>query len=255
MITYSVPQVTFLRTVFRFIPFLVYVSIKQINPLKTEKISANILRSLIATAGTYTFMYAFKYAPLVDVTVVGNATAIFILPLSVLVLKEKFYIQNAIAVLLGFAGVVLAFRPGEGIFQIGIMYAIVAAVIMALNSVIIKKLSFTENELTMIFYHHICMLLASVFIGFDSYIALSLKDAALLFLAGTVSALGQYYLTHAYKFSASSELASAAYVYLLPATLTDYYMYGKIPDAYIIGGLVLIAMGTCRAFTMQSKRR
>jgi drug/metabolite transporter (DMT)-like permease len=74
-----------------------------------------------------------------------------------------------------------------------------------------------------------------------------------LLIGGTVGAIAQYAIIHAFKLSSSSGLASAGYVMLIPNTLFDFFLYDKIPDIYIIGGLLLIAAGTFQAFTLQSR--
>ncbi len=244
MQTYDVNQITFLRTVFRFIPLLLFAFYKKINPLKTKKIKENIFRSILASIGTYAFMLAYKYATMTDVIVIGYSTALFIIPLSIFILKERFYIQDGIAVVIGFLGVLLAFRPFCDVLQFGITFALVGAIIAALNQVIIKKLSKTDSELTIIFYHHLTLILISFFIGFDSFSSLKDWDFYFLFAGGCIGAVAQYCIIHAFKLSTSSNLASATYTMLIPVTLIDFFMYKKIPDLFIICGLILIALGS-----------
>jgi len=252
---YGVHQVTFCRTIFRFIPFLLFALYNGSNPLKTNKIKENILRSILAACGTYAFMCAYNYSAMTDVFVIGLTTAIFVLPLSVLILKEKFYFPNAIAVLLGFSGICVALKPGSGVFQIGILFAAAGAIISALNQVIIKKLSSTENEMTIIFYHHLTLILLSCTVGWSSFVPLQENHAIVLFVGGIIGAMAQYAIIHAFKLSTSSGLASASYIMLIPNTLFDLCLYGKVPDLNIIAGLFLILIGIVKAFSLQSKLR
>jgi S-adenosylmethionine uptake transporter len=250
---YGVHQVTFLRTIFRFIPFLTVAAYEHINPLKTNYVKENIFRSILASVGTYAFMGAYNYAPMTDVFVVGLSSAIFVIPLSTWMLNEKFHIQNAVAVLLGFCGICLAFRPDHGIFQFGIAFALIGAIISALNQVVIKKLAATDSELTIIFYHSLFLIIISLAIGFDTFAIISGKHILFLFIGGIIGAAAQYSIIHAFKLSTSSGLASAGYFMLIPNTLFDFLIYNKIPDPYIVGGLILILIGNTRAFALQSK--
>ncbi|MDR3187034.1 MAG: DMT family transporter [Holosporaceae bacterium] len=245
---YGVHQVTFLRTVFRFMPFVLVAFHGRINPFRSDRKKENIFRSLLASAGTYFFMCAYGYSPMTDVFVVGLTTAIFVIPLSVWILKEKFCLRNVLAVLLGFGGIWLAFRPGSGIFQLGIMFALMGAIISAINQVIIKRLTSTESELTIIFYHHLSLALISACIGFETFSPISGEHALPLFLGGAIGAAAQYSIIHAFKLSTSSGLASATYFMLVPNTLIDFFLYDKTPDIYIILGLILILMGNLCAF-------
>jgi drug/metabolite transporter (DMT)-like permease len=190
---------------------------------------------------------------MVDVFVIGLTAGIFVIPLSIWILKEKFHIQNAIAILLGFLGICLALRPNGGISQIGILFAVAGAVISALNQVLVKRLAFTESELTIIFYHHLLLIVASFFVGATTLKTIPINHAMILFCGGLLGAFAQYFIIHAFKLSTSSGLASAGYVMLVPNTMFDFFLYYKIPDTRIIGGLGLILLGTLKAFRVQSK--
>jgi S-adenosylmethionine uptake transporter len=225
----------------------------KINPLETSRFRENIFRAALASCGTYAFMCAYSYSAMTDVFVVGLTTAIFVIPLSVWILNEKFHLQNIVAIFLGFFGICLALRPSGNIFQLGIVFATTGAIIAALNQVIIKKLASTESELTIIFYHHLFLMALSGAIGITTFTAMALEHTFVLFIGGVIGAIAQYFMIHSFKLSTSSGLASAGYVMLIPNTMLDFFLYNKVPDFYIIGGLILILMGTMRAFTVQSE--
>ena len=88
---YSVHQVVFLRTIFRFVPILGLMIFMKSNPYRSQKKTENFLRAILASCGTYSAMKAYQEgAAMMDVFVVGGTTAIFVIPLSVWVLNEKF---------------------------------------------------------------------------------------------------------------------------------------------------------------------
>ncbi|MBE6447334.1 MAG: DMT family transporter [Alphaproteobacteria bacterium] len=251
MVVYSIHQVVFLRTIFRFIPIIFAMFAAKINPYRTERRKENIFRAVLAAGGTYCAMSAYHYAAMTDVFVIGGTTAIFVIPLSVWILKERFRAKNLFAIGLGFAGICLAFRPGCGLFQIGILFAVVASIIAALNQVLIKRLSSTESEFTIISYHNTCLIFCSLVFGWNYFSSISFQDFLWLSIGGIIGAVAQYSITHAFKLSSSSGLASAAYVMLIPNVLIDFFMFDKIPDMYIFGGLVLISLGLYIAFKIQ----
>lgn len=251
---YGVNQITFIRTISRFLPLLLFAIYKGINPLKSNKVGENIFRSVLASVATYMYMLAYRYASMIDVVVVGYSSAIFVIPLSVLILKEKLYAIDAWAVIIGFLGVLVAFRPGLGIFQLGTMFALMAAIMSALNQVIIRKLSSTENELTIIFYHHILLILISLTVGFRGFSPVIPEHAVILFIGGFIGVLAQYSIIHALSISTSSSLASGTYTMLIPITILDYVVYNKIPDVFIIVGLGLIIIGSSLILKKRSEK-
>ena len=78
-------------------------------------------------------------------------------------------------------------------------------------------------------------------------------DILILSLGGIIGAFAQYLITRAFKLSSSSGLASAAYAMLIPNVIIDYFVFNKIPDFYILVGLILISSGSLIAFRLQSK--
>lgn len=244
MPVYGVNQITFLRTISRFVPLLFIATIQGVNPLKSNRICENIFRAILASIATYAYMLAYKYTSMTDVVVVGYSSAIFVIPLSVLILKERFYAIDAWAVTIGFLGILVAFRPGIGIFQTGTMFAVIAAIISALNQVIIKRLSSTEKELTIIFYHHILLLLISITIGFQEFTSMVPRDFVVLCIGGLFGVAAQYSIIHALSIATSSSLASGTYTMLIPVTLLDLLVYHKTPDIFILCGLGLIVAGS-----------
>jgi drug/metabolite transporter (DMT)-like permease len=254
MPSYGMRQIVFLRSIFRFIPFLLFALYQRTNPFKTNRLKENVFRAALASCGTYAYICAYNYAPMVDVFVVGLTTAIFTIPLSALILKEKFCRRNVVATLLGFAGICLAFRPGGGILQsenemlqAGIALAVLGAFIAAVNQIMIKRLTFTENELTIIFYHHALLVSASFFIGLPAFSAMSLNHGLIIFAGGIIGSAAQYCIIRSFKLSEISKLAPFAYVMLIPDVIFDFFLYDKIPDAHIIGGLLLILVGAKEA--------
>ena len=219
---YSVHQVIFLRTFFRFIPILTLMFLAKSNPYCSHRKTENVFRAVLASCGTYCIMMAYKYAAMTDVFVIGGTTAIFVIPLSVWILKEKFNKMNLLAVILGFSGIYFAYRPGSNIFQIGILFAVMASLVAAINQVLIKRLAFTENEFTIISYHNTCLILVALIFGCTEFHLVSLIDILFLSLGGIIGAFAQYFMTRAFKLSSSSGLASASYVMLIPNVLIDY---------------------------------
>ncbi|MDR1375369.1 MAG: DMT family transporter [Holosporaceae bacterium] len=241
---YGVHQIAFMRTIFRFIPFLIYAAYLGTNPLKTKRVYENISRAILASLATYCFLSAYKFSSMTDAIVVAYTSGIFVIPLGALILNERVNFPNVIAVLLGFAGIILAFRPGLGVFQLGVMFAVISAIASALNVVIMKRLSSTEKETTIIFYHHIILIAASILMGFESFALPSLRHLLFFIAAGALGAFAQFFTVRAYKSATCSGLAPAAYVILIPTTVIDYFFYDKSPDAYIVSGLVLIILGS-----------
>lgn len=242
---YGIHQIAFFRTLFRFIPFCLFAAYLKTNPLKTNKIGENLLRAILASSASYGFIIAYKFSPMTNVIIVAYTSAILIIPLSRLILKEKITAHNCLAVLLGFIGMILIFYPNFSIRgkQIGLLFAFVASISTAINHVIIKRLSLTDSELTIIFYHHICLLIISFLFDGGSFHKVSLYHLIIIFGGAILGALAQYFTIHAYKLSTCINLAPVAYLIFIPAVIIDFFFYGKFPSIWVICGAIFIVIG------------
>ena len=258
---YGVHQIAFLRTFFRFVPFCFLALYLRTNPLKTSHIGENILRAILASCATYGFIAAYKFSPMTDVIVIAYTSSIFVLPLSVLILKEKFTAQNLIAVLLGFGGVILIFYPGCPMshtsqiidtMQFGLIFALIASLSTALNHVIIRRLALTDSELTIIFYHHLCLLITSLCFGKVEFHHISTKYLGLILIGGLLGAMAQYCTIHAHKLLKCVDLAPITYLIFIPAIAIDYFFYGYFLNFRTIAGALCIIVG-CWSATLHRK--
>jgi drug/metabolite transporter (DMT)-like permease len=89
----------------------------------------------------------------------------------------------------------------------------------------------------------VLLLLISVIVGFKGFSSIAWPHFGILFLGGVIGTAAQYCMIRAVKLSKVSELAPCAYLMLIPVTLIDFFMYDKIPDIFITGGLLLIVFG------------
>lgn len=244
---YAIHQVTFLRTLCRFVPLLFAISVLNINPINTSRKKEHIVRAIIASSVTYCFMAALKYASMTDVTVIGYTTAIFMLPLGGILLKEKLYLRNVFMVLVGFMGILLIFRPGDVFFKSGATIAVIGAFLAALNQIMIKKLSTTDNEFIIIFYHHVVLLTFSGIASYCDFEPIQLNHFLVLMVGGVVGAFAQYLIIKALFLSETIKLATAYYIPLIPIVAIDYFVWNKVPDLYIMSGLILIVISSYHA--------
>lgn len=237
----GISNVMFIRTIARFFPFVVLALWRRMNPYRTEHVWKNILRAICVSSVSYAFLAAYKYSPMTDVLVMSQSAAIIVIPLSVIFLDEKFNLYTTIAIILGFSGVVCAFRPSGNVLQIGTIFALFVAILNATNKVLVKKLSFSDNELTMIFYHQTVLLITSLGHGLD--FSLPSQIIFPLIISGLISGFALFLTLHAYRFGECAYIASVSYLILVPSTIIDYAVYNKSPDIYIIAGSALIIAG------------
>ena len=71
--------------------------------------------------------------------------------------------------------------------------------------------------------------------------ALSLSDAFLLVLLGTLAGLGHWFLTRAYMMAPASQLTPFSYLQIVWATSFGFLVFGQHPDGWSAIGMAIIA--------------
>ena len=95
--------------------------------------------------------FALTRIPIADATALVYAAPIFITVLSIFVLGETIGFRRWIAVFVGFFGVILIAQPGGASWNIGVAAAVTSAVMAALVSIWLRRLSSSEKSATIAF--------------------------------------------------------------------------------------------------------
>jgi len=150
--THHVIELVFYRNLIVLIPFIVFiVALKKYSVLKTKKPIAVMTRAIMATvclAVTYT---AYKILPMADATVLLFAASLILPVLGFLFLKEHVGPYRWAAIFVGFCGVAYMAQPTGQIIMIGIIAALVSALMQGIMMTIARYIK-TEDPMTATFY-------------------------------------------------------------------------------------------------------
>jgi drug/metabolite transporter (DMT)-like permease len=212
----------------------------------------------------YTCYYlGLAYLPLADTVALFFTNPLFITLAAALVFKERVGIVPAVAVAMGFAGVLLIVKPGASGFELAALLPIFGALGYALSMVIARPMARTETAAAMSFWGNVCFLLCAVLLslvfGFGQFsgaahpsIAFLTRgwatpsgwDLMLMASCGVISAVGISLLTFAYSVAPSSKVAPFEYSFMFWAVLWGWLFWGSLPDMVAwIGIAVIICAG------------
>src|SRR5206468_8146860 len=108
-----------------------------------------VLRVVLSTAEVVMFFWALGYLPLADAITFYLAGPIYVTAFSALLLKEKVGWRRWTAVLVGFAGVVIALRPSTATFTLPALIALTGSVFFALLMIVTRILRDTSDTVLM----------------------------------------------------------------------------------------------------------
>ena len=191
--------------------------------LKTTRLKMHVTRSLIGLT-SMTFMFTgLALLPLAEATVLGFTMPIFATIFAAVMLRETTGWHRWGAVICGFLGVLIMVAPGGGHFPLfGATVALIAAVLSALVTVLLRDMSKTEPPATTAFWFSALSLvpLGPLLIHFGQ--AHNPSNWLLLCSIGAFGAVGQIGMTSSLKWAPVSTVVAVDYVSLIWSTLCGW---------------------------------
>ena len=242
---YPVLEINFFICLFAFIPIIAALAIVgNWNTLINNKIHFQLLRGVLGVICGALIVNSFKRHALIEIYPILFSTPLILTILSHFILKEKVGIRRWSAVLIGFVGVLIVSRPGTIHFTLPLFGLFIAAIILALNVLIIRRLANTQSSIAFAFYGTVGGLVISGVFSFQNFVSVPLADMLIFVVCGIIGGIGGLCISGASKILESSIFAPIQYVQLLAGFIMGYLFFRDLPDAFeIIGSLVIVFSG------------
>lgn len=241
---YPVVQVLFFRSVFALVPLAPLLLREGRRSLATARPWAHLLRSGIGLAAISCFFIAFGKMPLAQVTIIAFAAPLIVTALSVPVLHEHVGPRRWAAVLAGFAGVLVIVRPGDMVFDLGMVAALLGTVLYATVMVLMRQMSGTERPVTIVGWFTLASILATGAAVPFHWVMPAGWDWLLLAAIGMLGGAAQLLVTQAVRLAPVSVVMPFDYLHLIFALGYGWAIWGEVPGPRtLIGGAIIVAAG------------
>ena len=186
---------------------------------------------------------ALKYIPLVDASLLRN-TAPLVVPL-VLLIGFRAVIPKARwwSLLLGFIGIAVILKPGQGGASIWHLIGLCSGVGLAISMVMTRTLAQKEPESRILFYYFFISLLFVVPFFIINYQPIPLDALPLLILVGVAMYYTFVLYTRAYSYVKASVLAPTSYFSIVFTGILDWIFWDYLPDIWTLAGISLVVWG------------
>ena len=213
--------------------------------LRSRRIGAHVGRMALGMVAMALNFLAMIMLPLAEATAIGFSVPIFSTVLAAIVLAEPTGKWRWGAVAAGFLGVLLIVQPGSGeVPLLGASVALVAALLTASVTVVIRQLGKTELASTTVFWFAASSLvpLAVMMMWFaSSHDPMTWAILAGLALAG---GLAQLTLTGSLRLAQVALVMPMDYTSLVWAVLLGAFLFAEVPTPWIwVGAPIIIASG------------
>ena len=160
--------------------------------------------------------------------------------------RIRFTMEPAIGVVLGFVGVLVAFRPGAMGFGLGHFAAAGSALIFAVTLVMIRIAPPRESDLALVICPMVILALGSGIVTLltTGFPVPSAGEIALVLLAGFCLFVGNLLIVRAYRVGAASFVAPFQYCLIFWGALNGWLVFGASVELFTwIGAAIIIAAG------------
>jgi drug/metabolite transporter (DMT)-like permease len=178
------------------------------------------------------FFTAVATIPLNQAAALSFTTPLFATMGAALILGEIVRIRRWTAVGVGFLGVVAVLRPGSDMLTPDALLVLAAAVIFAAVMLIVKRLTETEDVVTIVFYQSLLCTGLSLGPALLVWRMPSLPLLGVLAILGGLGTIGWLAWARACKLADTSAIAPLEFAKLPFTAILAYLMFAEIPDQW-----------------------
>jgi len=246
---YPIGQVLFFRGFFGVIPILFLIPRERfIDFYKTTRPLLHFKRCLSGLIALVSIFIALRNLPLATVVSITFAAPIFTTIFSIFLLNEKVGLYRWLAVLVGFAGIIVITEPGFSSLNFYYIYPIIFCLGLSYVAIAIRKLSSTEPVWLISFFFSFSIAILGLLSFFQGWVMPNLLDLFLLSMVGILGGLANLWLSQSYKLSEVSLVTPLKYLALVFAIIFGYFIWQEIPTLKTLIGALLVILSSLIIF-------
>jgi drug/metabolite transporter (DMT)-like permease len=217
-----------------------WVTLRPSNPL------LHLFRAVLGIAMLGSFVIAVHRLSLAQTYSLFLAAPLLMTALSVPVLGEKVTGKRWLAIIVGLSGVLVILQPwGNGSFSvIAASAGAVATICYSLSALTVRTLGRGNSSMSMVFWYLLLVSIGSGVLAIGEWRPVPVSDWGWLIGIGLTGALGQMWLTDAFRRAPPSVVGPFEYTAILWAFAIDWIFWSASPSlSLVIGACVVIASG------------
>lgn len=222
--------------------------------LKPRRFSLHLTRNVLHFAGTDGWAFSLTLLPLATVFALEFTTPAWVALLAIPLLQERMTRGRFVAVVLGFAGVLIILRPGVATLQPASFLMLGVAFSFALVAIMTKRLTRTESTFSILFFMNLLQLPMNL-AGVSRAFWLAIQPAHVLPLVGICAGglLSHYCLTNAYRRGDATMVVPLDFMRIPLIAFVGWQLYGEPLDPYVFLGSGCIVAGLLYSLNREAK--
>ena len=204
---------------------------------------AVMVRGVLEAAAAILYLVALAYIPFAIATAVNMSTPLFLAILAVLILNEQVGWRRWTAIAVGFVGVLLVIQPRPGDLNVWTWLVVASSFAGALRDVLGRHVPAAVPTLVVSLSSAVTVgLVGGVWALAEGWQPMTARGVGLVIGSSLLLAMGYQLLMLALRSGAEmSVLGSLRYSSILWALGIGYVMWGDVPNALAVAGIVVVA--------------
>ena len=215
----------------------------------------HLVRGVLSVFMMISFTFALKELSLSKVYALFFVAPLLIAVFSIFMLGERVQRTQWVAIVVGFAGVLIVLRPGAvGFGLLGTVAVLGTAFCYALSSVLVKIIGRTDSTQSMIFWMTCMLAIGATLIALPTWQPIHSKHFLLIGGVAITGAIGQWGITEAFKRGPAASVAPLEYSGLAWVILIDLFVWSVKPEWQTLAGAAVIIGSGLYLLRFESRR-
>ena len=198
------------------------------------------IRAVIGICAMWVWYSALSITPLAEAITLNFTVALWMIPVAILLLREKVGMRRWGATVVGFGGVLIVMQPGADTVNLGSLLAILAALLFAISMALVRILARTQRPIAIVFYMNLVMTPLSLGPAIAVWTTPDLTQLGWLFFIGLLATFAHFGMARALSLVEASSVIPLDFTRLPFAAAIGYFAFGEVPDVWIWPGAALI---------------
>lgn len=209
--------------------------------MRTKRPGLQIIRSALLFATTALNFTALQFLQLDQTVSIMFSIPFFVALFAGPLLGERVGLERWLAIIVGFAGILLVVRPGAGGIHPAAILSLVAAATYALYSITTRMLARTDASKTTLFYTALVgSVVASIPLPFVWETPRDPMVIGAMVGLGAVAGAGHFVLILAHARAPAATLAPYIYTQILSMIALGWLVFGQVPSLWTLAGAAIV---------------
>jgi drug/metabolite transporter (DMT)-like permease len=244
---YGPLQISCLRCVSSWLFLLLPITWQRMWPsLRPRNPPLHLFRAVLGVGMLGSFVFAVHRLSLAQTYSLFLAAPLLMTALSVPIQGERVTGKRWLAIIVGLSGVLVILQPwgNSGFSLVAAGAAAVATICYSLSALTVRTLGRSNSSMSMVFWYLLLVSVGSGVLAAGDWRPVPVSDWGWLIGVGVTGALGQMWLTDAFRRAPPSVVAPFEYTALLWAFAIDGIFWSVTPTlSLVIGACIVIVSG------------